>query len=223
MTAGATMTTARKAEPFFTVKEGDGTKRRVVLDKFPYTLGRARDCDLVVDFLEVSRLHARFDFDHEQVTITDLGSTNGTYVNAVRLEPYQSRRLRSGDAINLANVCTLEFDDPAATATIPLVSMLAPGIRLEEATASVLIDGLRLDPPLSPGQFALLKLLMENEETVVTRETIRARVWNQGEQISEQTIDALVSRLRKRLEEADPSHEYIITRRGFGLMFRNKS
>ncbi len=101
--------------------------------------------------------------------------------------------------------------------------MLVPGIRLEEATASVLIDGLRLDPPLSPGQFALLKLLMENEETVVTRETIRARVWNQGEQISEQTIDALVSRLRKRLEDADPSHEYIITRRGFGLMFRNKS
>jgi DNA-binding response OmpR family regulator len=56
----------------------------------------------------------------------------------------------------------------------------------------------------------------------VTREQIRDFVWGPHEEVNDQTIDALVSRLRKRLEEADPEHEYILTRRGFGLMFRNR-
>jgi DNA-binding response OmpR family regulator len=47
-------------------------------------------------------------------------------------------------------------------------------------------------------------------------------VWGPEEEVTDQTIDALVSRLRKRLDEADPDYEYVITRRGFGLMFRNR-
>lgn len=224
MTPSATMTTSKKprSEPYFTIVEDGAPPRRVALREFPYTVGRARDCSLVVDLEPVSRLHAHFDYEHEQVTVTDLGSTNGTYVNRQRLEPHKPRRLKSGDVVNLANVCRLEFDDPAATATIPLVDAPIPGLVLDESTAAVAIDGVRLDPPLSPGQFALLQLLVENVGTVVTRDDIRAHVWGPDEEITDQTLDALVSRLRKRLDAADPDHEYIVTRRGFGLIFRNK-
>jgi len=211
-----------RTEPYLTIVEEDVPPRKVLLREFPYTVGRARDCSLVVDQEAISRLHAHFDYDHEQVSVTDLGSTNGTYVNRQRLEPHKPRRLKSGDVVNLANVCRLEFDDPAATATIPMVRAAIPGLVLDEATASVLIDGQKLDPPLSPGQFALLQLLVEHVDTVVTREDIRARVWGPDETISDQTLDALVSRLRKRIDLADPAHEYIVTRRGFGLIFRNK-
>jgi DNA-binding response OmpR family regulator len=48
------------------------------------------------------------------------------------------------------------------------------------------------------------------------------RVWGSGEEVTDQTIDALVSRLRRRLLEADPDHDYVVTRRGFGLMFLNR-
>jgi DNA-binding response OmpR family regulator len=47
-------------------------------------------------------------------------------------------------------------------------------------------------------------------------------VWGTDENITDQTIDALVSRLRKRLFELDRDHDYITTRRGFGLMFQNR-
>jgi hypothetical protein len=223
LTANVIMTTCRpKSEPYFTIRESDNTARRVLLTDFPYTIGRARDCDLVLDQNGVSRLHVRLDYDHEQVTVTDLGSTNGTYVNRQRIEPHKPRLLKSGDTVNLGGDCRLDFDDPAATATIPLVDVPIPGLVMDEATAAVSIDGVRLDPPLSPGQFALLQLLADRVGSVVTRDEIRARVWGSDEIVSDQTLDALVSRLRKRLIAADPAHEYIITRRGFGLIFRNK-
>lgn len=216
------MTTHRPlSEPYFTIKEDGPSFRRVFLQEFPYTVGRARDCHLVLDTDGVSRLHVRLDYEHEQVTVTDLGSTNGTYVNNQRLEPHKARRLKAGDVVNLGGDCRLEFDDPAATATIPLVDVPIPGLVMDEAAAAVSIDGIRLSPPLSPGQFALLKLLAERAGSVVTREEIREGVWG-DERVSDQTLDALVSRLRKRLTAADPTHEYIVTRRGFGLIFRNR-
>lgn len=214
--------TKRSPEPYFTLKEDGNDARHIVPDKFPFTIGRARDCDLVIDQQGISRLHAQFDFVHEQIVIVDLGSTNGTFVNRQRISAQEPHRLRTGDVVNLAHVCRLEFDDPSATATIPMVRVPVPGLVMDEEAVVVMVDGRRLDPPLSPGQFALLRMLMARAGAVVTRDEIRAEVWGEGVSVSEQTLDALVSRLRKRLEAADPSHEYIVTRRGFGLIFRNK-
>jgi len=198
-------------------------RQALPLEDYPFTIGRARDCSLIIDHTEVSRLHATLSWDHEQVVITDLNSTNGTFVNGERLLPNQPRRLRAGDKIALAKVCTLEFDDPGTTVQMLPVSIPVDGMALDEDGAQVLIDGIRLDPPLSPSQFSLLSLLVKNEGKIVTREDVRLSVWGSSEEVTDQTIDALVSRLRKRLEETDPSHEYILTRRGFGLLFHNKN
>jgi DNA-binding winged helix-turn-helix (wHTH) protein len=198
-------------------------RQALPLEDYPFTIGRARDCNLIIDHTEVSRLHATLSWDHEQVVITDHNSTNGTFVNGERLQPNQPRRLRAGDKIALAKVCTLEFDDPGTTVQMLPVTVPVDGMVLDEDGAQVMIDGVRLDPPLSPSQFSLLSLLVKNEGKIVTREDVRLNVWGNGEEVTDQTIDALVSRLRKRLEEADPSHEYVLTRRGFGLLFHNKN
>ncbi|MHB8626853.1 MAG: FHA domain-containing protein [Aggregatilineales bacterium] len=193
------------------------------LDRFPFVIGRARECELVVDSTQISRQHARLELDHDQVIIIDLGSTNGSSVNGERLTPREPRRLRAGDKINLGGVCTLEFDDPGTTLQAWTAPMSSLGMALDEDAAQVLIDGQAIDPPLSPGQFMLLALLAHNEGRVVTREEVRAHIWGREEEVTDQTIDALVSRLRKRLDEADPTHEYVVTRRGFGLMFHNRT
>src|SRR5436190_4167333 len=200
---------------------GDRQTQALPIEEYPFTIGRARDCHLIVDHTQVSRLHACLEYDHEQVVITDLNSTNGTFVNGERLSANQPRRLRAGDRINLAQVCTLEFDDPGTTVQMLPVEIPTNGLALDDDGAQVLIDGTRLDPPLSPSQFMLLALLVKNEGKIVTRDDIRNYVWGPDEDITDQTIDALVSRLRKRLDEVDPSHEYVLTRRGFGLSFRN--
>jgi len=51
----------------------------------------------------VSRRHATVRFSTDTAIIQDLGSSNGTWLNEVRLESGQKRNLRSGDIIRLGN------------------------------------------------------------------------------------------------------------------------
>jgi hypothetical protein len=44
-------------------------------------IGRAPSCDFVIGHASISRRHAMLARDGERVIVTDLGSTNGTFVN----------------------------------------------------------------------------------------------------------------------------------------------
>ena len=80
-----------------------------------------------------------------------------------------------------------------------------------------------LDPPLSLPQHRLLELLYINHGQVCTREQVVLAVWPDAESsgVSEQSIDALVRRLRDRLTEGDPEHAYVVTVRGHGFRLDN--
>jgi FHA domain len=59
-------------------------------------IGRSRDCDVVLGSQGVSRRHARLLFRDGHWVIRDLGSTNGTLVNGVRVGRC---RLHPGDRV----------------------------------------------------------------------------------------------------------------------------
>jgi DNA-binding winged helix-turn-helix (wHTH) protein len=50
-----------------------------------HTAGRGDECELVIDAETVSRCHARITVSGDSASIEDLGSTNGTSVNGVRI------------------------------------------------------------------------------------------------------------------------------------------
>jgi hypothetical protein len=59
------------------------------------SIGREKNAGIVINIPEVSRRHARFRLDAGIYMLEDLGSTNGTFVNGLRLtSPY---RVRDGD------------------------------------------------------------------------------------------------------------------------------
>ncbi len=206
----------------FLVQEGERAGQVIELAHFPFTFGRARECDVVLDTSGISRLHARCTRDGLNVYLEDLGSRNGTFLNGQRLPAHTPQRLRAGDVVNLAGACVWVFDDPVTTVQVAPAQWTRLGLALDPLAGTVTVGGQVLDPPLSPNQFALLALLCANEGRVVSRAEIAAGVWGAGVPVSDETLDALVSRLRKRLHAADPSHEYLITRRGFGLLFQNR-
>lgn len=72
---------------------------RVALDQDRLLMGRAEDCDVVVADGRASRRHALIRTTGSEHEIIDLGSTNGTRVNAAELLPNQPHRLRDGDLI----------------------------------------------------------------------------------------------------------------------------
>lgn len=62
----------------------------------------------------VSRKHALIDRKENALTITDLRSSNGTFLNGQRLQPGDSRVLRDGDEIHFGKlVATVAFDTGA--------------------------------------------------------------------------------------------------------------
>ncbi|OPX23939.1 MAG: hypothetical protein B1H03_00065 [Planctomycetales bacterium 4484_113] len=65
------------------------------------TLGR-KGCDVSLsEDKQVSRMHARFHCSANEVTLEDLGSTNGTVVNGRRLEPHRAEEVHPGDIIEI--------------------------------------------------------------------------------------------------------------------------
>ncbi|MEL6524583.1 MAG: FHA domain-containing protein, partial [Chloroflexota bacterium] len=52
----------------------------------------------------VSRVHAQLHYEGGKVFITDLGSTNGTFVSNERLEPKTPTVLRKGDELLLGRL-----------------------------------------------------------------------------------------------------------------------
>ena len=67
------------------VREDKGTAHRHALDAVPLVVGRVTPADIVLDGAAVSRRHCLIDRVGEQVRVTDLGSTNGTYVDGSRV------------------------------------------------------------------------------------------------------------------------------------------
>ena len=56
------------------------------LSKPRIILGRGAGCDIQLPDSEVSRRHAMLEIRDEKATVTDLGSTNGTYVEGMRVD-----------------------------------------------------------------------------------------------------------------------------------------
>ncbi|MBN2469667.1 MAG: FHA domain-containing protein [Anaerolineae bacterium] len=52
----------------------------------------------------ISREHARFELKDYSLYITDLDSTNGTYLNGLRILPRQPRVVRDGDEVRLGRL-----------------------------------------------------------------------------------------------------------------------
>ncbi len=81
----------------------NGPNGRIVLGATPLTIGRTPDNQLVVNDAKASSHHAEIRPDGQGYSITDLGSTNGTFVNGQRLIPHMARQLNNGDAIRIGD------------------------------------------------------------------------------------------------------------------------
>ena len=72
------------------------------VDKASVTIGKKKEeVDVVLEDASVSRMHARILVDGGKLLLEDLNSTNGTFKNGLRMEPYERRELEEGDEIRI--------------------------------------------------------------------------------------------------------------------------
>jgi len=76
------------------------TGDRVPLGEYVVSVGRQADCTIVLADPNVSRVHAEVRPAGDGFVVVDLGSTNGTKVNGVRVAEHE---LRDGDEVRFGN------------------------------------------------------------------------------------------------------------------------
>jgi pSer/pThr/pTyr-binding forkhead associated (FHA) protein len=78
---------------------GPGGRRSFPLDREHLTIGRGPENDVTLEDDYVTGAHARLDLQGADLFVTDLGSTNGTWVNGERIG--RTKRLAAGDAVRI--------------------------------------------------------------------------------------------------------------------------
>jgi len=91
------MTAPQEKRPALVVINPSGNRSRMVLDTFPFTIGRGGDNKLVLRDNRASRAHARIVFEGSAYIVEDLNSRHGVYVNGERV---QTHKLASSDRID---------------------------------------------------------------------------------------------------------------------------
>lgn len=205
--------------PLLVIRRQDASPLQLEWSQPVLTIGRDTSNDIVIDHPLASRRHARLERDESGYLVRDLESTNGTYVDGERID--SARPLHNQMRIWIADT-EIVFNDPEATQKGPLpVEILKrirggdEALRLDSRTKEIYIDGNLLNPPLTVKEFQLLELLYNHKGEVISKEEIARGVWDY-EVYDYNAIDALVYRLRQRIEQDPGSPRFLVTVRGFG-------
>jgi hypothetical protein len=86
-------------------------KRATNLFEGMINVGRAANNDVVLDFQAISKFHAYFTKDPASNTfyLTDADSTNGSFINGLRLRPHQKYVLGETDKVSFAQQVDLKY------------------------------------------------------------------------------------------------------------------
>ncbi|HKJ38709.1 MAG TPA: FHA domain-containing serine/threonine-protein kinase, partial [Anaerolineales bacterium] len=105
---------------YLKLKLPDGSQPEIEISKSEITIGRGNTNDIIIEDEQVSRSHARLEFDASgTVKIIDTGSTNGVRVNGVKVN---STIIKPGDVIQIGQ-SEIRYVNPYGKATqITIVS-----------------------------------------------------------------------------------------------------
>ncbi|MBV1862082.1 MAG: FHA domain-containing protein [Nannocystaceae bacterium] len=92
--------------------------------------GRDPSCDIVLGEAGISREHAIFQDDGETLSVSDVASTNGTFVNGTQIS--QPAALQEGDVVTMGG-CELEFVGRKPQSEFPSYRDTRENIPLEPA------------------------------------------------------------------------------------------
>ena len=94
---------AKEQEACLIIIRGTPQGHRYFLTQAEMTLGRDATADITVSDQSISRKHAKVTKQDDKIFITDLGSSNGSFINDKKIEPGKAMPLVKEDMIKLGN------------------------------------------------------------------------------------------------------------------------
>ncbi len=227
---------ATQPNAMLVVQSGTENPGAIPLDETSHLLGRLPHADIDLDNPFVSRRHAVIEYSDSGYSIRDLDSSNGTFVDGVRLDR-RPRLLEGGEiiefgkghvvakfSIGFGTITLPEAGGSRAAAHAPAANDEGPvtitphGIVINMAAREVYVEGVPMVPPITGKDFEILALLCESPGTARSNAEIAARAWPERPDgsVSIQEIGQRIHRLRRRIEPEPAKPIYIETVRGFG-------
>jgi sigma-B regulation protein RsbU (phosphoserine phosphatase) len=110
----------------FSMQFIDGASRRTILiERFPFVVGRSAECGLVLPETYISRSHARIAWAGEEIVLEDTNSSHGTFVNGQRIT---RRTLRPQDSIRFGSLdgpeLRFEADDRQGSTNLTILEQM---------------------------------------------------------------------------------------------------
>lgn len=100
--------------------------------------GRDPSCDMVLPEAGISREHAIFQDDGNTLTVSDIASTNGTFVNGEQI--HEPTSLKEGDVVKMGG-CELEYVGRKPEAEFPSYRDTRENIPVEMTRSAGRYDG----------------------------------------------------------------------------------
>jgi hypothetical protein len=186
------------------------------------TMGRARDCSLVLDDRYASRHHARIDLRGDRYVLLDENSRNGTFVGGLRIKA--PHVLTHEDEIQIGDTNLLYLEEsPEDSTTKPLQPLtkeqLDSPIQVDLEAWEVWVEGKKLGERLSVLEFKLLGFLYAHADAVCPRDDLCSEIWGEGGYTYEM-LHQLVHRVKRRVEPDPENPRYIVSVPGVGYKLR---
>lgn len=209
--------------PRLIIRREKGDEELPILEN-EITIGRRRDCDVVINSPYASRLHATIRKEGERYLIIDQ-SRSGTYLQGERLE--YPIYLVHDDQIRVEDTIIV-FRDPNSTKVRSPDNKRIAGttkakLVVNSKTRQVFVDNQKLEISLSVHEFKLLDYLYENRSRACSREELIDAVWGEAwrgsykeKQDAKNALYQLVHRLRQKLESGSRRSKYIKTVANYG-------
>ena len=94
------LTGAMVGNGIYCLKPEELNEDNILLTEFPFFIGKSgENTNHRIEDSTVSRFHARIDKEEDELWLTDLNSTNGTFLNGIRMIPYDRVRISKGDSV----------------------------------------------------------------------------------------------------------------------------
>jgi hypothetical protein len=151
-------------------EQGELAGQDFALARPTITLGRGRENDIVLLEHGVSRQHARIDQTPQGWMLTDLGSTNGTFVNGQPIRAHEAYLLQPGDRVTMGAAVLVAQEIEASEPPTPHRAGLAPEPKVrQKPRPALVVAGAVVLVVVLVGIVALLVILLQpGEETVTT-------------------------------------------------------
>ena len=207
----------------FNVNKGIDGISMIPINASSIIAGNSDAVDIKLDNRFVSRRHFQVRFESDVFYISDLGSTNGTYLNGNKLNPNEDHILRDGDIVGLGvDEVLLVFSGPVGTVRID-TAVIARANRgndgdlvVDSSSRDVWVRDKKL-PSLPRKEFDILECLFQNRGQAVSRDEIAAAGWpERPDDVPNSDIDQYIRRLRRKIEEDPSKPKIIVTRVGYG-------